>query len=95
MIFWSPGREKISRGIVILILFFGTGCATVQKTSEGVGFTAYKNENYPEARRYLLPQAKDGNAFAQFLVGSMHEFGFGGEKNISLALKWYQLAAGS
>ncbi len=57
------------------------------------GWNAYVKNNYETAHELWLPLAKQGNFRAQFLIGSMYDFGQGVPENDSEAFKWYQLAA--
>ncbi len=57
------------------------------------GWNAYVKNNYETALELWLPLAKQGNFRAQFLIGSMYDFGQGVPENDSEAFKWYQLAA--
>jgi hypothetical protein len=57
---------------------------------------AYKNGDYATALREWKPLAKQGDPFAQTIMGLMHMTGKGfpkDYKNYKIAVKWYTLAA--
>ncbi len=54
---------------------------------------AYRNGDYAAALHELSPPAENGDAEAQFLLGSMFEGGLGVEQSYAEAIKWYGLAA--
>ncbi len=57
------------------------------------GATAYNKGDYATALHELSPLAENGDAEAQFLLGSMFEGGLGVEQSYAEAIKWYGLAA--
>ena len=54
---------------------------------------AYERGDYALAYREFLPLAEDGDAIAQFRIGSMYMNGFGVQQNDAEAAKWFGLAA--
>ena len=54
---------------------------------------AYDKGDYATALREFQPLAKQGNAFAQTLLGDMYGNGYGVPQDYSTAHKWYSLAA--
>ena len=65
--------------------------AQVDKFNDGVN--AYRNKDYRTAFTRLMPLAKQGNAFAQVLIGHMYVNGFGVSKDIEEAVAWYRQSA--
>lgn len=59
----------------------------------GGEYVAYNRANYASALRVWLPQAKQGDAQAQVLVGEIYEKGLGGMADPALAAMWYRKAA--
>lgn len=57
------------------------------------GREAYEKRDYPTAWKELDPLAKQGNADAMFLVGSMHHMGMGVPPSYKDAAEWYRKAA--
>lgn len=57
------------------------------------GQSAYNKGDYPTAVREWRPLAKQGNADAQFFLGSMYDHGEGVPQNYAEAVRWYRLAA--
>ena len=57
------------------------------------GWAAYTRGDYATVLREFTPLAKQGNAGAQTLLGSMYRWGQGVPKNDKTAVKWYELAA--
>ena len=50
-------------------------------------------EDYTEAAKWFRLAAEQGNADAQFFLGSVYDFGQGVPQNYVLAYAWYNLAA--
>jgi len=73
------------------------------KTLAGSGFTgeleagvkAYDAKEYSNALGYFKPLAERGNVEAQGYLGVMYANGQGLEKNLTEAVKWFRLAAGT
>lgn len=51
------------------------------------------NKNLPQAVKWYLRSAKNGNVKAQFNLASMYQYGKGTERNTLEAAKWYKRAA--
>lgn len=54
------------------------------------GEALYASGHYSDAAAFLQKSADLGNPHAQFLLGSMHQFGHGVEKNYNEAIKLYR-----
>ena len=57
------------------------------------GFAAFSKRDYAAALQQWKPLAEQGIAYAQVLVGEMHEKGFGVPQDYEMAVKWWRLAA--
>ena len=57
------------------------------------GLTAYNSSDFATALREWMPLAKQGNARAQFNLGTMYRVGKGVPQNDKTAVKYYTLAA--
>jgi TPR repeat protein len=57
------------------------------------GRLALKNGDYAAALREFMPLAKQGNAVAQWKLGSMYYYGWGVQQDDKEALRWSRLAA--
>jgi hypothetical protein len=57
------------------------------------GWAAYERSDYATALEELLPPANEGNAWAQFYLGTMYGSGNGVPQDYSKAAKWLRLAA--
>ncbi|MBT5074801.1 MAG: sel1 repeat family protein [Kordiimonadaceae bacterium] len=57
------------------------------------GKEAYFIGDYEKAHNELLPDANDGNSYAQIKIGFMYENGWGVAKDYTAARNWYQKAA--
>ena len=57
------------------------------------GVAAYMIGDYATALREFEPLVKQGNAEAQYLLGSMYEIGQGVQQDDAEAVKWYRKAA--
>ena len=67
--------------------------ATSSAQDFDVGMTAYKADDFATALREWTPLAEQGNADAQFELGSMYLEGQGVERNESEAVNFYRLSA--
>ena len=56
------------------------------------GMAAYKSGNFSTALEEWEPLAEQGNAFAQFNLGVMYDYGYGVPKDFILAHLWFDLA---
>jgi TPR repeat protein len=57
------------------------------------GLAALDSGDYRTAYRELLVSAEQGDAAAQYKVGSLYEFGLGVGKDFGEATRWYRKAA--
>ena len=80
--------------IAILVLAAWTTCgAQAQPSSVDLGIQAAQRGDYAAARGIWLPLAERGNADAQNNLGVMYERGWGIERNLPMAVEYYQKAA--
>ncbi|MEK6748561.1 MAG: tetratricopeptide repeat protein [Pseudomonadota bacterium] len=83
-----------STQIKLLIAVLGClGWRMVVGETLGDGRQAYLRRDYAKAMRILLPQAQQGIAKAQILVGRMHLDNAGVKIDVGQALMWFQAAA--
>ena len=66
----------------------GTSSGDFQK-----GMNAYERGDFTTALRKWKPLAEEGNARAQYWLGSMYKNGRGVPQDDKTALKWYRLSA--
>lgn len=59
----------------------------------GGEYIAYDRANYASSLKVWMPQAKNGNAEAQVVLGEIYEKGLGDLADAALAAKWYRKAA--
>ena len=57
-----------------------------------IGHADSGDESWNQVFNFQLKLAERGNVKAQFILGEMYENGRGTEKNINLAISWYQKA---
>jgi len=57
------------------------------------GWRAYLDSRYGDARRDLQPLAEDGDADAQYYLGTMYQHGHGVPQDPAAAVRWYERAA--
>ena len=69
--------------LALTFLFLFSGSSVVFADDLQDGLDAYDRKDYKTAYRLFLSPAGQGNAIAQFHLGSMHDNGKGVPKNIS------------
>lgn len=57
------------------------------------GKAAFERHDYARAYRELLPEAQNGNAEAEYMIGEMAAGGLGTPRSYQLAAQWYGMAA--
>jgi len=67
--------------------------AAVPTWAGEAGLEAFKRGNYATALKEYRPLAEQGDAVAQFALGSMYENGRGVSQDDKVAVRWYRLAA--
>lgn len=67
--------------------------AAVDCRIRGGEYTAFDRASYGTALKVWLPQAKAGDAEAQYYIGQIHEKGLGLDPDLTSAAEWYQKAA--
>jgi hypothetical protein len=82
-------RLFLIRGIALLLWLSAVpGWAGFEE-----GVQAYKNGDYPTAMREWLPLAQQGDARAQFLLGTLYAQGHGVQQDYGAAAQWFRRAA--
>jgi len=59
-----------------------------------LGFIYEEGKNYAEAAKWYRLAADQGDAGAQYNLGTMYDFGRGVRQNYAEAVRWYRFAAG-
>ncbi|MBL4618245.1 MAG: sel1 repeat family protein [Robiginitomaculum sp.] len=86
--------KKLILVVVMANLCAFTPLAAISQTPLQDGFAAFEKKDYTEARAQLEPLSKNGNEIAQYLVGILHENGWGGfAKSSTEAFRLYILSA--
>jgi TPR repeat protein len=89
-------RRSVERLIVSTACF---GCllwpvaAPAQVAQIDPARAAFEKEDYAAAYKLYMPAAEQGVTEAQYRVGLMHKFGWGTERNHSVAARWFTAAA--
>lgn len=79
---------------VLKMLLFMSVCFTPSAYADiDVGKEAYFMGEYKRAHNEFLPDAENGNSYAQIKLGQMYENGWGVERNFGVAHQWYERAA--
>jgi TPR repeat protein len=65
----------------------------ISVASFNLGTIYYKKRNFKEASLHYLKASKLGNAKAMFYLAWMYQHGFGVEKSLKDAKRWYKLSA--
>ena len=79
---------RITLILIALLIAAPVSAADFQK-----GLTAAQSGDFATALREWTPLAKQGNARAQFFLGTMYDKGDGVPQDYKTAVKWYRLAA--
>ena len=87
-----PDMRHWKRGLVSGILFLAAALTPVAAVAGPLedGFEAYKIGDYATAFRLWRPLAEQGDAVAQFTIGSMHLTGHGVPEDHAEAAKWFR-----
>lgn len=83
---------RIAAAFLAATVAFGLGLAPALAGYKE-GREAYEKRDFASAWKELEPLAKQGNADAMFLVGSMHHMGMGVPPSYKDAAEWYRKAA--
>tara|TARA_B100001013_G_C24315775_1_gene326627 strand:- start:145 stop:534 length:390 start_codon:yes stop_codon:yes gene_type:complete len=86
-------RRSLPVLIALVLLFLTGGCNLNQKADFQKGLDAYMKEDYATALREFKPLAEQGDAEAQFFLGTMYFNGRGVPENLVYAHMRYNIAA--
>lgn len=78
---------------IVVIAILCSHTAPVRAQNFDAGVAAFRAGEFSSAFSQWRPLAEQGHARAQYLVGSMYEYGRGVGRNDVEALKWYRKAA--
>jgi uncharacterized protein len=81
------GLSTLAAGLLLL----WACAAAAQDFAEGM--RAHLAKHYAESRRIFLALADEGDARAQFMMGTIYEQGLGVPQDLEAAARWYRLAA--
>ncbi len=76
-----------------LVLLFSLVCGTAQATTNEQALKAYRQGDFATAITIWRDLAKQGNANAQYRLGTMYLHGNGIKSNTDTALQWFEKAA--
>jgi len=83
-------NKRIAAAVLAAFVVLGAGPV---RAGYNEGREAYNKADYATAWKELEPLAKQGNADAMYLVGSMHHMGMGVSPSYKDAAVWYRKAA--
>lgn len=86
-------KRRIAAAVLACVLGFGLAAQSPAQAGFKEGREAYDKKDFPTAWKELEPLAKQGNADAMYLVGSMHHMGMGTAPSYKDAAEWYRKAA--
>jgi uncharacterized protein len=84
--------RRIAAAFLAVVLTAGFGLSEA-RAGYKEGREAYEKKDFPTAWKELEPLAKQGNADAMYLVGSMHHMGMGTSPSYKDAAEWYRKSA--
>lgn len=87
------GWIRMKKYGIILCIFILSISSYAQDNNYKKGVDAYNSGNYKNAFSFWLKAANQGNASAQFNLGTLYENGEGISQDYSKAFEWYQKAA--
>jgi TPR repeat protein len=92
--------KRLLTTLVILTGLFGAGgceqraaSVTALKRELPESFKALQKDNYATALKELRPSAEQGNATAQFWLGTMYGLGKGVTQDYAEGMKWFRKSA--
>lgn len=85
-------KRRMATAFLAVTMAFGLGLAQAQAGYKE-GREAYDKKDFPTAWKELEPLAKQGNADAMYLVGSMYHMGMGTSPSYKDAAEWYRKSA--
>jgi TPR repeat protein len=88
-------KLTLTHAIVAIVLALSLAAAPVAAGPFEDAIAAYESGDYATALRLLRPFAEQGNAAAQFNLGSMYHEGHGVPQDYISAHMWLNLAAAS
>ncbi|WP_439815771.1 tetratricopeptide repeat protein [Zavarzinia sp. CC-PAN008] len=83
-------KSLVLAGAFAALLSFGAAASSGDKPP---GREAYDNGDFTTAMTVMMPLARNGDASAQFDVGTMYDFGLGVAADRTEAARWYRRAA--
>ena len=83
--------KKLTFSLALTFLFLFSSVVFADDWNDGVD--AYKRQDYKTAYKLWLPLAEQGNATAQFNLGSMYSNGLGVPQDYKEAVRLYRLSA--
>jgi len=83
--------KKLITLLVFAILFLGYLGPVNAGAKEGTA--AWLSKDYQKTLSEFMPLAKNGDANAQFMIGYLHYFGYGMNKDLKEAAYWYKKSA--
>jgi uncharacterized protein len=79
---------------ILLVALMLTVCGSIVRAGPlEDGVAAHDKGDYATALRLWRPLAEQGNAYAQYNLGLMYDYGTGVAQDYREAAKWYRLAA--
>lgn len=81
------------RRLLIVIVWGLCVCGYPAQADFRDAFDAYQRGDFRNAVRLFIPLAQDGDALAQYHLGSMLAEGQGAPRNPTMAIRWLELAA--
>ncbi len=86
--------KTLSQFIITTALCFSVALPALAQTPLKDGYAAFQNKDYVTARAQLEPLSNSGDKIAQYIVGVMHENGWGGfAKSKSEAFRLYKASS--
>ena len=83
-------RSKLVQGLMLAI---GMNSSSLASDATPLGVQAYLEGDYELAQREFETAARSGHPRAQYLLGTMHQNGFGVEPDEYEAFRWFREAA--
>ena len=88
-------KKNITHALCIILSLILAGCMPQARNTVLLGQQALNQKKYALAFKYYQKAAKKGDPQAQYAIGYMYYHGFGVDKDLQYAIRWWGKSAKS